>query len=67
MAAIYDTKDGDLITDGLQGSDRCDEALIATRKIAAERGEDVHLDDDDGEWIVSPDGTITAYESTPIE
>lgn len=55
MAAIYDMDTGDTITDGLQGCNTCDEALDMARRIAAERGESVHLVDDDGEWSVAPD------------
>lgn len=54
MAAIYDYETGDEITVGLQGCDVCDEAIQAAQRIADDRGEDVHLVDDDGEWIVHP-------------
>lgn len=57
MAAIYDMTTGDVITDGLQGSDRCDEAIQAARRIAADRGEDVELIDDGDSWVVHPDGS----------
>ena len=60
MAAIYDTQNGNLITDGLQGCTKCDEAIQAAKRIADDLGEDVPLVDDDGEWIVHPrrdDGT----------
>lgn len=56
MAAIYDAKNGDTITEGLQGCDTSDEALKAARRIAKERGVPVLLDDDDGRWNVHPDG-----------
>ena len=59
MAAIYDMDTGDTITDGLQGCNRCDEALDMARAIAAERGVSVHLSDDDGQWAVAPDGACT--------
>lgn len=59
MASIYDYHNGYTITEGLQGSSVCDEAITAARRIAADREEPVLLEDDDGEWIVHPDGTIT--------
>lgn len=55
-AAIYDVETGNSIAEGLQGSRVCDEAINMARRIATERGDDVHLSDDDGEWLVSPDG-----------
>lgn len=58
MAAIYDSG-GDVLTDGLQGSDNCDEAVIAARNWARRLGKPVILDDDDGRWQVDPDGSIT--------
>ena len=60
MAAIYEMDSGDLITDGLQGCVKCDEAIQAAERAADRRGTDVLLVDDDGEWIVHPrrdDGT----------
>jgi hypothetical protein len=56
MAAIY-TLDGDTLTDGLQGSDACDEARQAAARIAEQREEWVHLVDEDGEWLVPPTGS----------
>lgn len=64
MAAIYNMLDGTAITQGLQGCSVCDEAIQAARRIAADRGEDVHLVDDDGEWIVHPDGTA---DEAPVQ
>lgn len=67
MASIY-TMDGDTLTEGLQGCDTCDEAILAARQTADQRGESVHLSDDDGEWIVYParaDGSRAAC--TPTE
>jgi NAD(P)H-dependent FMN reductase len=55
-ASIYDGE-GNTITGGLQPASVCDEAIQAARRIAAESGDDVYLEDDDGNWIVSPDGT----------
>ncbi len=60
MAAIYDYENGNEICNGLQGSDACDEAIDAARGIACDRGEDVYLCDDDGEWVVHPDGSREA-------
>jgi len=56
MAAIY-TKNGDELTDGLQGSDVCNEAIRAAKRMARDRGEEVMLEDDDGRWTVHPDGS----------
>lgn len=54
MAEIYDTVTGNEITVGLQGCNICDEAIRAAQRIADERGHDVLLVDDDGEWYVHP-------------
>lgn len=53
MASI-NTMDGNSLTQGLQGCDVCDEAIRMAQRMADERGDDVHLVDDDGEWIVHP-------------
>lgn len=53
MAAVY-TLDGNELCTGLQGSDVCDEAIQAAERHADTLGADVHLVDDDGEWIVHP-------------
>jgi hypothetical protein len=58
MAAIYTQEDGSEITGGLQGCMVCDEAIQAARRIAADRGEAVVLADDDGEWLVHPNGDV---------
>lgn len=58
MAAIYSTTDNDTITEGLQGSNTCDQAINMAREEASERGETVHLKDDDGEWLVGPRGGV---------
>lgn len=63
MAAIYDATTGETITEGLQGCSRCDEALQTARRLAQERDEPVHLDDDDGEWLVHPDGHCDRIEA----
>ncbi len=63
MAAIYDYETGDEITVGLQGSDECDEAIRAARRIADERGEPVELHDDDGRWLVHPAGEDGSHET----
>ena len=56
MATIYDIETAEYISEGLQGSDVCDEAIRAARLIAKERDRPVVLDDDDGVWIVDPSG-----------
>lgn len=53
MAAIY-TLDGNELTTGLQGCNVSDEAIQAAERFADHLGSDVHLVDDDGEWIVHP-------------
>jgi hypothetical protein len=55
MATIFDNN-GDELTAGLQGSSVCDEALMAAREFAKERDETVLLEDDDGRWLVHPNG-----------
>lgn len=65
MAAIYDYETAALITDGLQGSNVCDEAILATKRIARDLGEAVILEDDDGLWIVRPRGGVRGM--TPRE
>lgn len=62
MASIYDPIDGTVLVEGLQGSDVCDQAWQAARTMAAERGSDVELEDDDGNWLVHPDGMRTAIQ-----
>ena len=59
MASIYHTETGQSLCGGLQGCDTCDEAIRAAERIADQLGADVHLVDDDGEWLVHPriDGT----------
>lgn len=69
MAAIY-TLDGNEITVGLQGCDTCDEAIQAANAWADIRGEQVHLVDDDGEWLVHPaaaDGTRPAADEVETD
>lgn len=56
MANIYSI-DGMYLAEGMQGSSVCDEAWLAAKSIAAERDEDVMLEDDDGNWIIHPDGS----------
>lgn len=63
MAAIYNYQTGDFITQGLQGCTMCDEALQIARHEAATRNEPVVLEDDDGQWVVSPDGKCTPSET----
>lgn len=64
MAEIYDTETDDMITGGLNGSRKSDEAIQLARRIAAERGETVLLVDD-GEWLVEPDGECSPAPSIP--
>jgi hypothetical protein len=57
-ATLYD-QNGNTLTEGLQPASICDQAIIVARETAARRNEDVILHDDDGYWIVSPDGSAT--------
>ena len=54
MAAIYSAETGNVFCEGLQGCYVCDEAIQYAQEIADEMGEDVHLVDDDGAWLVHP-------------
>jgi len=56
MAEIY-SRNGEEITVGLQSSSVCDEAIQAARRIAADRDEEVYLEDGDERTTVYPDGT----------
>jgi len=53
MAAIYTTT-GNEIAAGLPGCNVCDEAILAAERHADALGTDVHLVDDDGDWLVHP-------------
>lgn len=64
MATIYNVN-AEYLTQGLQGSAVCDEAIITARRMAAERDEDVIIEDNDEFTLVHPDGTseeVTAKE-----
>ena len=61
MATIYDAN-GDVLSDVLQGCKVCDEAIQAARRRAKDRKEDVVLEDDDGLWLVHPDGTANEHD-----
>lgn len=58
MATIYDYTNGEVITEGLQGSSACDEALQAARWIARDRHKTVVLEDDGELLIVGPRGGV---------
>jgi len=60
-ATIYST-DGEHIAQGLQGCNVCDEALQHARRVAKERDEGVVLEDDDGNWLVYPDGSCEGWD-----
>ena len=47
------------ITTGLEVSRRSSEARTVAKEIASDRNETVTLFDDDGDWDIDPDGTIT--------
>lgn len=67
MAEVYDCETGDIITGGMQGSAVCSEAIQAAQRIAKDRGEPVLLADDDGQWIVHPDGAASPHDETARE
>ena len=60
MASIYNNS-GETITLGLNGCNVSDETLQIARRQAAEREEAVILNDDDGEWVVNPDGSTQEF------
>ena len=64
-ASVYD-ENGNYITQGLQPSAVCDEAIITAKSIAADREKEVILEDDDGYWMVSPDGGVRATTAKEI-
>jgi len=64
MANIYRALTLDTISEGLQGCRVSDEALQSARAIAASRGEDVVLDDDDGYWMVDERGNVRSIGSS---
>lgn len=67
MAGVY-TLNGNELTVGLQGCEVCDEAIQTAQSIADDLRQDVHLTDDDGDWLVHPrsaDGTREAAD--PLE
>lgn len=66
MASIY-TLDSETLTIGLGGSDTTNEAILVAQQLADRRGEDVHLDDDDGEWLVHPMVDCVREPADPIE
>lgn len=59
MAKIY-SADGNILTDGLQGSEVCDEAIRAAQNMARDHGK-VILEDDDGSWLVRANGEIEEF------
>jgi len=62
MAAIYNVQTGDTIASGLNGSKLCDQAVQIAWRIAVERGETVVLEDDDGDWLIHPNGHAELIE-----
>ena len=58
MAEIYDYGTAEPLALGLQGALVCDEAINLARWYAANNNEPVVLEDDDGYWLVSPDGGV---------
>lgn len=62
-AALYCYETGDVIADGLQGSVMSDEAIQTAEHEAARRGTPVLLVDDDGEYVVYPDGHMEQHDA----
>ena len=62
MACVM-TGQGDALTDGLQGCKVSDAALKVALGLAEKTGETVYLEDDDGLWAVSPDGSVEPVEA----
>lgn len=60
MSSIYTYETGETLCEGLQGSNVCDQAIQTAKELAAEREEEVVLEDDDGNWLVDPDGSCTS-------
>jgi hypothetical protein len=54
MASVYDYETGQTMTEGLQGCNVCDEAILTAQSMADNKGESVELWDDDGRWLVHP-------------
>ena len=67
MAAIYDIDSGNELTTGLGGCNSSDEAIQVAKRMADRMGRDVHLVDDDGEWIVHPEIDGVRELADPIE
>ena len=67
MAEIYNYETAAVETEGLQSAVVCDEAIQAARRIAANGGEPVVLEDDGDEYapyvLVHPDGSTDALAS----
>lgn len=63
MASILNYQTGEYITQGLQGCTTCDAAIQAAKRIAADTQQPIVLDDDDGQWIVYPDRSITESDT----
>jgi len=53
MATIYDAETAYTLSDGLQGSDVCDEAVLMAKQIAREDNRDVILEDENKLWFIS--------------
>ncbi len=63
MATIHSFESTEDLAVGLQGSDVCDEAWNAAVDMAEERDDNVVLCDDDGNWLVHPDGSRSEFDT----
>jgi len=67
MAAVYDIDSGSELTAGLQVCNICSRALQVAQRLADVMGRDVHLVDDDGEWIVHREINGSREPADPME
>lgn len=56
MATIYEYETGKPLSEGLQGSAQCDEAIRYAREEARDRQQPVVVEDDGEFFVVYPDG-----------
>ena len=66
MASIYN-KNGEYLTQGLQGSKVCDEAIKVAKRMAKNRNEEVYLEDDGWIYAILPDGSFGEVPDWMVE
>lgn len=62
-AALYDYETGDVISEGLQGVFTSDQAIQSAQRAVKQFGAPVLLVDDDGEYVVYPDGRVEQHDA----